>query len=216
MSINNLLNDKSVFIFDFDGVLVDSIEIKTTAFAFLYKEYGDNIVKRVVNHHMLNGGISRYEKFKHYHNYFLNVDINEKEINRLDKLFSKFVINKVVKANEIDGAKQFLNKKYLKNNLYINSATPQIEILEIIKRKGWVKYFKKIYGSPKSKIANLEAILNYEDNISKNDCVFFGDAESDYKAANKLGIDFILLRTSNMIFPFTKKVQHKISNFNRL
>ena len=35
-------------IFDFDGVLVDSVNIKGLAFAKIYQSYGDDIVKKVV------------------------------------------------------------------------------------------------------------------------------------------------------------------------
>ena len=49
-------------IFDFDGVIVESGDIKTNAFADLYQSYGDPIVKEVVRYHKLNGGLSRYKK----------------------------------------------------------------------------------------------------------------------------------------------------------
>ena len=59
-------------IFDFDGTIVDSVNIKTNAFAKIYEPFGKNIVKKVIKHHNENGGLSRFEKFKHYHKkYFL-------------------------------------------------------------------------------------------------------------------------------------------------
>ena len=58
-------------IFDFDGVILESLEIKTNAFKKLYKSYGTDIVDKVAIHHLENGGVSRYEKFKIYHNQFL-------------------------------------------------------------------------------------------------------------------------------------------------
>ena len=52
------------FIFDFDGVLVDSVDIKTNAFKALFMEYGDDVVRKVVKFHLQNGGVSRLEKNK--------------------------------------------------------------------------------------------------------------------------------------------------------
>ena len=68
-----------VIIFDFDGVLVESVNIKTEAFAEIYRPYGKLIERKVVNHHLANGGVSRYEKFVLYHNKFLGLKICEKQ-----------------------------------------------------------------------------------------------------------------------------------------
>ena len=37
-------------IFDFDGVIAESVDIKTEAFAELYKYYGDEVVKKAIKH----------------------------------------------------------------------------------------------------------------------------------------------------------------------
>ena len=60
-------------IFDFDGVILDSNDVKTEAFYEMYIQYGESIAKKVVNHHKKNGGISRFQKFKLYHKKFLNI-----------------------------------------------------------------------------------------------------------------------------------------------
>ena len=51
-------------IYDFDGVICDSVNVKTEAFAKIYSEYGHSIVSKVVDYHNLHGGISRYEKIQ--------------------------------------------------------------------------------------------------------------------------------------------------------
>ena len=47
--IRDILESRTTFVFDFDGVLADSLEIKTWAFGEIYKEYGDEIVEKVTN-----------------------------------------------------------------------------------------------------------------------------------------------------------------------
>ena len=42
--------------FDFDGVLVESVDVKTKAYARLFEEYGEGVVSRVVDYHLTNGG----------------------------------------------------------------------------------------------------------------------------------------------------------------
>ena len=61
------MNYKAYF-FDFDGVLADSVEVKTLAFAKLFEEFGAGIQEKVVAHHRNHGGMSRYDKFRHYYN----------------------------------------------------------------------------------------------------------------------------------------------------
>ena len=51
-------------IFDFDGVIAESVHIKSSGFSDLYKPYGTEIVKRVVKHHAANGGMSRFKKIR--------------------------------------------------------------------------------------------------------------------------------------------------------
>ena len=53
-------------VFDFDGTLVDSNEIKSKAFGELYKSYGDEIVNKVVNYNNQHKGLSRLKKFKYW------------------------------------------------------------------------------------------------------------------------------------------------------
>ena len=68
--IKNIVKKKKFIVFDFDGVVLDSVEIKTNAFAEIYSEYGSEIVSKVVEYHKRNGGLSRFEKFKYYHKFF--------------------------------------------------------------------------------------------------------------------------------------------------
>ena len=41
-----IINQKNFFVFDFDGVIADSVEVKTEAFSEIYRSYGDEIVRK--------------------------------------------------------------------------------------------------------------------------------------------------------------------------
>jgi len=216
MSLKNFIEDKSIIIFDFDGVLVNSVVIKTNAFVFIYKEYGSGIVDKVINHHRLNGGISRYKKFEYYHNTFLNYKLNSNELDALDEKFSNYVVNKVVNCAEIVGAHDFLKKNYKEKHLFINSATPVNEINKIVDLKRWRHYFRGVYGSPNSKVENIYNILEgaeVGEDKKHNLSIFFGDARSDYIAAVETGVEFVLIDHSNPPFPGQDKIQYKLTNF---
>lgn len=194
--LSKLKKTKSIFIFDFDGVLVDSVKIKSNTFAEIYKPYGKLIVDKVLRHNQINGGMSRFEKFTYYHKNFLNIILNDQEIEDLNQKFSLSVKSQVIKSPEIIGAEKYLFQLKNSKKLYINSATPEEELIEIVKARGWYNLFEKILGAPNSKIKNLETIINSE-NKPLSEFVFFGDAINDFLAANNVGIDFVQLKTSS-------------------
>ena len=55
-------------VFDFDGVILESVDIKTKAFIKLYENYPPKIKEEVKRYHLKHLGISRYEKIFHFQN----------------------------------------------------------------------------------------------------------------------------------------------------
>ncbi len=111
-------------IFDFDGVIVESVKVKSDAFAELYKPYGTDTVKKVINHHEANGGMSRYEKFKIYHQRYLNRTITDENLSELSKIFSKLVVKKVIDCPYVPGVLDFIEKSYKQYKIFISTGTP--------------------------------------------------------------------------------------------
>ena len=180
------------FFFDFDGVLADSVEVKTTAFAKIFKPYGPEVVAKVVDHHRHNGGMTRVEKFRYYYPEFLGKPLNDSELEHLCKQFSQLVVDAVVAAPEIPGAEEFLKTWYLKVPCFVVSATPEDEIYEIIKRRKLSPFFKEVLGASYTKQANTKKLLA-KYNLQPRECLFFGDAMSDYQAAKVCSIDFLAI-----------------------
>lgn len=178
------------FIFDFDGVLADSVEVKTAAFARLFRQYGSKVQERVMEHHRKNGGMTRGEKILHYFDAFLGETIGDDRLKGLCDSFSSLVVDNVVAAAEIPGARSFLEAWHGKIPLFIDSATPDGEIIEIVERRGLAGYFEEVLGSGRKKAENLGYILE-KYGIRPEKCLFFGDAGSDYEAAMTCGVDFM-------------------------
>ncbi len=180
----------SAFFFDFDGVLADSVEVKTRAFAKLFESYGPKIQARVVDYHRKNGGMTRVNKFLHYYREFLRKPLDRAELQQLCEDFSNLVVGEVVSSPAVPGANEFLQKWHKQIPFFVVSATPDKEILDIVSRRGLKLYFRDIFGSSMSKQENLNFLLEkYDFNPEK--CVFFGDAESDYRAALACNVNFI-------------------------
>ena len=74
------LDNYSLIFLDFDGVIKESVEIKTRAFVELFMAYGQDVASKVKKHHMENGGMSRFDKMPIYLKWAgINVDNNSVE-----------------------------------------------------------------------------------------------------------------------------------------
>ena len=178
------------FFFDFDGVLVDSVEVKTRGFAKLFEPHGPEVVAQVIDHHRRHGGMTRADKFRYYHRDYVGRNLSDEEMTELCQKFSELVVDEVVSAQEIRGAGEFLKKWCSRLPCFVISATPEEEIREIVRRRGMTNYFKEVLGAPASKEDNLARLLStFRLNPSK--CCLFGDAASDYQAAYTCGVAFI-------------------------
>lgn len=199
-------NEIDAILFDFDGVLAESMNVKTEAFRILFEKFGEDIVKKVVKHHIENGGISRYEKIRYYYSEYLNKPISDKEVDEIAEKFSSLVINKVVESEWVKGVKEFLEKHYKDMNFYVVSGTPQIELERIIKKRNMEKYFKGIFGTPATKPEITRKIIK-ENNYNKEKIIFIGDSLSDYNAAKEVGIPFLARVPAGEKSMFPKKTK---------
>lgn len=177
-------------VFDFDGVLVESVDIKTNAFARLFEGEGREIVKRVVDYHVRNTGVSRFEKFRYFYSVILKRDLTDEKFAELCDRFSELVVEEVVNAPYVKGAKEFLDAYDGAYRCCVASATPQKEIEEIIEKRGMNRYFDGVYGAPKKKSDAVKDIMA-RGRLSADEIVFIGDAMSDYEAASANGAYFI-------------------------
>ncbi len=182
-------------IFDFDGVIVESAEIKTDAFRTLFAGYPDKLPE-IIAHHQKNSGISRYKKFRYIYEKILGQELSAQKEAELGEEFSRIALEKVLNAPFSPGAIEFLRRNKDCYHLFIASGTPQEELQDIIAHRQLSQYFREICGTPKQKD---EIILDILDRYSftKKEAVFVGDAESDRIAAEKADVSFIARITSD-------------------
>ncbi|MDI6688198.1 MAG: HAD hydrolase-like protein, partial [Desulfobacterales bacterium] len=188
-------------IFDFDGVIVESIDIKTKAFAILFEHEGSDIVNQIIGYHLENSGVSRFEKFRYIYREILKRNLSEDEFQHLCIRFSQLVADAVAAAPFVAGAREFLENYFKTYDFYIASATPQDELERIIEKKNIKRYFKKIYGAPRNKINIVKTILS-ENALKPEDAVYIGDAVSDYNAATINGVPFVVRMTEDNLLLF--------------
>ena len=200
----------NTIIFDFDGVILESAEIKTIAFRELFKDDYPEEVDHIVNYHIDNMGISRYVKFRHIFNNIILQPLTVKQEEELGQRFSAIVFEEVLKAPIVSGLLEFLEAYYRTFNLFIASGTPEDELHTIVKHRGLGKYFQGVFGTHKTKAEIIFDIMNTY-YLYSSDIVFVGDANSDKQAAEETGVHFIARIHSggNEL----DSCQHKIRNF---
>ena len=177
-------------IFDFDGVIVESADIKTRAFIALYEEHGTAAVAAAVAHHQANGGISRRKKIRHIHREHLGVRLSEDALEALCRRFSSLVEAAVVDCPAVAGAERFLAAHHRRLPLFVVSGTPHEELLRIVDRRHLARYFAGVFGSPPEKPPTIRAILR-QHRLAAETVLFVGDARTDHDAAAETGLRFI-------------------------
>ncbi|MBI2259904.1 MAG: HAD family hydrolase [Flavobacteriia bacterium] len=186
---------KNIF-FDFDGVLAESVNVKTEAFKNLYLPFGEEIANKVVEHHLAHGGISRFEKIKKYHQDFLGIELSENEVFHWAEKFSELVLIGVIESPEVKGAEDFLKKNFENYQFWVITGTPTEEIKIILEKRNWNSYFKGAFGSPEKKNHWTEFLIEKYD-INRKETVFVGDATTDQEAAYYSKLHFILRRNED-------------------
>lgn len=177
-------------IFDFDGVLAESVSVKTNAFALLFAGEGESAVRRIVGYHERNGGISRFEKVRTIYRDILRRPLDEGTFRSLCDRFAELVTDEVARSPWVPGAREFLESNAGRRRFYVVSGTPQEEMREIVRRRSMDGYFKCVFGSPRPKDSLLREVLEREGERPE-EAAFVGDAETDWSAARSLGIPFV-------------------------
>jgi len=185
------LSDYKYLVFDCDGVILNSNKIKTDAFYEATKSYGHKMALALKEHHVLNGGISRYKKFEYFLTKILGRELRDSDINYLLEKFA-FIVKKSLLTSDVTEAIETLRSKTQQARWLIVSGGDQLELREVFSEKGLDQFFDGgIFGSPDTKEVILEREIGCF-NIRKQG-LFIGDSKYDYLAASGAGLDFAFM-----------------------
>jgi beta-phosphoglucomutase-like phosphatase (HAD superfamily) len=175
-------------ILDFDGVILESVNIKGWVMEELFKDYPLH-VKDILDYHYSNGGVSRFDKFRHIYRNILKQPLSEEHFKALCDRFGALSVERVLAVDFVPGAREFLEAFHRRLPLFIVSGTPHEEIRHIVQARGLAPMFKGVYGSPCGKNAWTRQILK-EGPFRPEEVLWVGDALSDLEAARDSGIAF--------------------------
>lgn len=177
-------------IFDFDGVILDSVPVKTEGFRVLFKDYPQDMVEKMIHYHLHNGGISRYKKIRYFFNELLLKDISENDVLNFANKYSDITKEELTKTKYIiEDTVNFVRQNYKKYNMHIASGADHLDLTFICDKLGLTQYFQTIDGSPMIKSEIVANILKSH-GYNKKETILIGDSINDYEAAKLNDIEF--------------------------
>jgi len=176
-------------LFDCDGVILQSNELKSAAFAGALAGEPEDLVAQFVAYHKENGGVSRYVKFEYY---FKNIKGEKNIQDKVDKALTDYadiVFDQLKKVDYVPGVIPVIEYFYKRNiPCYVVSGGDQKELRKVFSFRGIGHLFVDILGSPVTKNEHVASLV--QSNAVAYPSIFFGDSRSDMIAATENGSDF--------------------------
>ncbi|ERT18523.1 HAD family hydrolase [Pseudomonas putida SJ3] len=190
-SIKSNLGDYATLVFDCDGVLLDSNKVKTQAFYQAALPYGEMAAQALADHHVANGGVSRYKKFSYFLEHIVAQHVEGPTLEQLLHRYAEHVRSGLLSCDIASGIRE-LRAKTPNTRWLIVSGGDQTELREVFAQRKLAEMFDGgIFGSPDAK----EEILAREQRNSNivSPALFIGDSKYDFKAARESNLDFLFL-----------------------
>ena len=194
MKIN--LDKYKTFIFDCDGIILNSNFIKANCFYLSVIDFGVNVALEFKKYHSKEGGLSRVKKFDYFIETILpkfKISVKNKEelkknlLYKYESVLRSQIFNSEISSNIFD----FKNRYHFVDWIMI-SGSDQNELREIMNFKKISNLFNLgIFGSPLSKKSLIKN--NLLNGKIKMPALFIGDSKLDYYAAKTFNIDFLFL-----------------------
>ena len=196
MYCKDIVHKYNTFIFDNDGVILDSNQAKTKAFAKSVESYDGNKIKDFINYHVKNGGVSRFEKIDYFYSEIMGFENYSKELEESLSIYAENAKKGMLEAEEIEGVIDFIRKiQEKKDNIYVISGSDEEELINIYIKRGINNLFKMVLGSPTSKKSHVKDLIQSQK--LKYPIVYFGDSVTDYEVAKEYEMDFIFVSSKS-------------------
>lgn len=195
-----------VIVFDCDGVLLDSNELKTECFTLALREAGcaEADTARFRDFQRANFGTSRQRLFEA----FLSWELERppaQDRDGLVALYARQLRGRYVTTPATPGMREVVS---LLRQPHIVSGSDQAELREVLAERGDAPLFGRILGAPTGKAEHLAA-LQAETGVTAAAMLFVGDAEADFRAAAATGCHFIYMDGFSTARPRMRALQQE-------
>ncbi len=179
----------SLLVLDCDGVILDSMAIKTEAMRRVGEAFGPELRDRLVLFQQIEGGISRYEKFDWLWREAYGQPISRQDMLRLEHELVAHMEAALAECPLVPGTLEVLHSWHGKLPIYVCSGAPHAELNELLTKRGLGGYFTGICGYPPAKTPLLQQILT-QSGANPATSLMVGDTITDSRAAQECGTLF--------------------------
>jgi len=177
-----------LFIFDFDGVILESVNARSEAFFQLFSDCGESVCRQVLALHENNPGIDRRDKIRRCFQEVLHREPSDSELDSRVERFGELAKTRVLTCPLVSGVYGFM-QSLDSRRCYVVSVARQDEVREIVAEKQLTSWFAEAHGGPRKKAEIIGSILEQE-SVVPHQAVFVGDKISDFNAATATGVHF--------------------------
>jgi 4-hydroxy 2-oxovalerate aldolase len=203
-SLTDVLARYPVVIFDLDGVLIDSNELKVECVRAAFDGFPADLVERFTDEFRRTFGRSRREHFAAFHHASVEHGLAgtdfEEFYDRYAGAYADRLAHRYPGAPLCAGAAETV--QHLADRdvpLYVATGTLSGEAGKVLALGGLLSVFRAVLGGEEPKSRRLEEILRHA-GVDARDVLLVGDSRQDVLAADEMGIDFLLV-TRYGLFP---------------
>lgn len=187
----DLFKKAAAILWDFDGVIMDSMPIRTAGFRHTLRNYPQDAIDKLVDWHLQNGGLSRYVKFRRFQTEILKIPLDEPLVQVWAEEFSQFNTERLIDARLlIEPSCKLTANLDAAVPMHVVSGSDGNELRGICDALGLANRFRSIEGSPTTKTELVGEILSREGYHAER-CYLVGDSGNDRDAAAVHGIPFV-------------------------
>lgn len=187
-----------IIIFDCDGVLLDSNNLKIDAFRRTLEIHGfaPDVVAAASLWQSQAFGTPRHRLFAEVLAGCFGRPPIGTDLHRLLADFGKMCASGYLSVEETPGLRGALSALVKRARLFIVSGSDETELRTVFQQRDLSSYFESIFGSPGSKIENIGRVkqscleAGWE---AEGGFLFVGDAVADMEAAKATGCDFVFM-----------------------
>lgn len=199
------LAEYPIVVFDLDGVIVDSNELKVDCVRAAFDDFPKELVDEFDVEFRHTFGRSRREHFAAFHRTSVERGLADEDFDAFYAHYAggyaSLLAERYPQAPLCAHADRLISALSAPGILlYVATGTLTAEAVQVLERGGLLGSFYAVLGGEEPKAARLSEILA-RNGVDGSDVVLVGDSRQDVLAADEAGVDFLLATGYGLLPP---------------